>query len=255
MPTTFDFAVYAVVAKTLGYDSIHFAVTGMASWKYPPEIGWRRWANICIPICKLAGLPFTVGPQVEGDVLAYGTGAVVKVFQKTGKVEKLQSVWDYPKSGYVTITMRESFRNKWRDSNREEWAKVSEWLLKRGEELLVLDECEMQPMALEQRMAVYSNAKMNLAVGNGPMVLCWLSEAPYLTFQLPKGPEKDYQDLINQWSRLKFPIGSQLPFRNKFQEIVWGPDDFDVIKEKYERLLGGHPVDPEAGDRLSNESH
>lgn len=254
MPTTFDFAVYAVIAKTLGYDLVHFAVTGMAQWKYPPEIGWRRWANICIPICKLAGLPFTVGPNVEGDVLAYGTGAVEKVYKAKGRIEKLKSVSPFEKEGYVTITMRESFRNKWRDSNREEWAKVGEYLMKRGEEIMVLDECENQPLALEERMAIYTNAKMNLAVGNGPMVLCWLSEAPYLTFQLPRGPEKDCHQLVEQWSRLKFPIGSQLSFRNDLQEIVWGPDDADLIIEKYEKFFGpssNTQTDPDLPNRCN----
>lgn len=240
MPTTFDFAVYAVMAKTLEYDSIHFALSGMANWKYPAEIGWRRWANICIPLCKLAGIKFTVGAKndVLGDVLGYATGHIEQLYKKTGRIEKLKPVYEHPKKGYVTVTMRESFRNKWRDSNRKEWAKVGEYLMRRGEEVMILEECEMQPLALEERLAVYSNAKMNLAVGNGPMVLCWLSEAPYLTFQLPRGPEEDRRNLIEQWSRLKFPIGSQLSFRNSMQEIVWGPDDFDVIKERYEKLVG-----------------
>lgn len=251
MPTTFDFAVYAVVAKTLGCDSVHFAVTGMANWKYSPEIGWRRWANICIPLCRLAGLTFTVGSQAEGEMYWYDTGLVERVYKKQGRIEKLKSVVEYPKSGYVTITMRESFRNKWRDSNRPEWAKVAEYLLRRGEEVLVLEECESQPLALEERMAIYSNAKMNLAVGNGPMVLCWLSEAPYLTFQLPRGPKQDHKDLVEQWARLKFPVGSQLSFRNSMQEIVWGPDDADLIIEKYEKLVGKPKPNTQADSGLS----
>lgn len=251
MPTTFDFAVYAVVAKTLDYDSVHFATTSMARWKYPQEIGWRRWANICIPLCKLAGLSFTVGPAVEGDVLAYGTGAVEKVYRAKGKIHKLKAPYKYQRSGYITITMRESFRNKWRDSNRAEWAKVGEYLVKKGEEVIVLEECENQPLALEERLAIYESAKMNLAVGNGPMVLCWLSEAPYLTFQLPRGPEKDHQALVEQWSRLRFPIGSQLSFRNKMQEIVWGPDDADLIIQKYEQLIG-HSANAQAIPAVSN---
>ena len=251
MPTTYDFAVYAVIAKTLGYDSIHFAVTGMAQWKYSQEVGWRRWANICIPLCKLAGLPFTVGPQVEGDVLAYNTGSVEKVYKSKGRIEKLKPLYTLDKSGYVTITMRESFRNKWRDSNRPEWAKVGEYLMKKGEEVLVLEECEHQPLALEERMAIYSNAKMNLAVGNGPMVMCWLSEAPYLSFQLPRGPENDYQALVEQWNRMKFPVGSQLSFKNDKQEIVWGPDDAELIIEKYESLVG-HRSNPKAVANISN---
>lgn len=249
MPTTFDFAVFAVMAKTLQYAEVRFVV-GMTEWKYPAEIGWRRWANICIPLCKLVGIPFSVGTKMEGDTLGYGTGHIEHLYRRVGKISKLKPLYEYPKKGYVTITMRESFRNKWRDSNREEWAKVGEYLAKRGEEVLVLEECENQPLALEERMSIYANAKMNLAVGNGPMVMCWLSEAPYLTFQLPNGPKDEYDALVAQWDRLKFPVGSQLSFRNSMQEIVWGPDDFEVIKSHYEKLVDGHSARAEAGQGI-----
>lgn len=255
MPTTYDFAVFAVIAKTMKYAEIRFVV-GMTEWKYPADIGWRRWANICLPICKLVGIPYSVGGPLEGDTFGYGTGHVEHLYRKTGRIDKIKSIHEYPRKGYVTITMRESFRNKWRDSNREEWAKVAEYLSKRGEELIVLEECETQPLAVEERMAIYANAKMNLAVGNGPMVLCWLSEAPYLTFQLPKPPgsEKEYDSLVAQWERLGFPVGSQLSFRNSMQEIVWGPDDFDLIKQKYEELVDGNKARTEAEPSVSVQS-
>lgn len=240
MPTTFDFACTAVMAKTLGYDEIRFIV-GMTEWKYPAEIGWRRWANICIPMCRLAGLSFSVGAKLEigGDILGYTTGDVEAMYKRVGKIEKLKSVTQFSSSGYVTITMRESFRNTWRNSDRVAWAQIGEWLAKQGYEVIVLEECEFQPMALEKRMAIYQNAAMNLAVGNGPMVLCWLSEAPYLSFQLPKreGREKEYDALVEQWNRMKFPVGSQLSFRNSMQEIVWGADDYATVTAHFERIM------------------
>lgn len=246
MPTTYDFAVFAVLAKTMSYAEIRFVV-GMAQWKYPADIGWKRWANICIPICKLAGLPFSVGGMMDGDTFGYGTGAIESLYQKTKRIVKLKPTFEYPRKGYVTITMRESFRNKWRDSNRSEWAKIGEWLAKRGEEVVVLEECERQPLCVEERMAIYANAKMNLAVGNGPMVLCWLSEAPYLSFQLPKpeGFDKEYDHLVDQWTRLGFPVGSQLSFRNEKQEIVWGPDDFETVTAHYKKMFDGDTANVE----------
>lgn len=253
MPTTYDFAVFAVIAKTMMYSEVRFVTLGMADWKYPVDIGWKRWANICIPICKLAGLPFSAGDDFGGDTIGYGTGHVEQMYRKVGKISKLKSVYDYPDKGYVTITMRESFRNKWRDSNRPEWAKVAEYLAKRGEKIVVLEECENQPLAVEERMAIYANAKMNLAVGNGPMVLCWLSDAPYLTFQLPNGPKDEYDALVAQWGRLGFPVGSQLSFRNSMQEIVWGPDDADLIIKKYEELVDGNKANPQTVADVSDK--
>lgn len=237
MPTTYDFAVFACAAKTLGFEEIRFVVgKPMASWKYPAKIGWRRWANILVPMCELADLPFSVGGELPGEVLGYHTGFIEGIYKKTNRITKLRSILPVSQSGYVTVTLRQSFRNAWRNSSPD-WTKVIDWLEKRGETVAVFEECEDRPIPLEHRMAIYSNAKMNLSVGNGPIVLCWLSEAPYLSFQLPKGPKDEYDQLVKQWDNMKFPVGSQLSFRNKFQEIVWGPDDFDTVTKSYDKIM------------------
>jgi hypothetical protein len=240
MPTTFDFAVTAVLARTLGFDGVHFDVRGMASWKYPAEIGWRRWANILVPLCSLAGLRMSAGAGMKGEALGYATGDVETLYRKLGRVSKLAAREAPDRSGYVTITMRDSFRNAWRNSNRREWERVREVLIARGEDVIVLEDAEDAPMPVGQRLALYEGAKMNLAVGNGPMVLCWLSEAPYLSFQLPepRGHERELAELVSQWDRMGFPVGSQLSFRNARQEIVWGPDDADLILERFDEVLG-----------------
>lgn len=244
MPTTFDFAVTAVLARTLGYDGIHFDVTGMASWKYPAEIGWRRWANILVPLCTLAGLRMSAGVGIEGEPLGYATGDVEALFRKSGRIEKLAAREVPDRTGYVTITMRDSFRNAWRNSNRQSWEHVRVLLEKSGKDVIVLEDAEDAPMPVGQRLALYEGAKMNLAVGNGPMVLCWLSEAPYLSFQLPRprGFEREHAELVAQWDRMGFPVGSQLSFRNARQEIVWGPDDADLILERFDALVRDEPL-------------
>lgn len=236
MPTTFDFAVTAVLARSLGFDGVHFDVSGMASWKYPAEIGWRRWANILIPLCGLAGLRFSAGLGIAGEPLGYATGDVEVFFRQTGRISKLSAREVPDRTGYVTITMRDSFRNAWRNSNRPEWERVRKTLESRGEDVIVLEDAEDAPMPVGRRLALYEGAKMNLAVGNGPMVLCWLSDAPYLSFQLPRprGAEREYAELVAQWDRMGFPVGSQLSFRGPRQEIVWGPDDADLILERYD---------------------
>jgi hypothetical protein len=238
MPTTFDFAVTAVLARSLGYDGVHFDVSGMATWKYAAEIGWRRWANILIPLCGLAGLKASAGLGIEGETLGYATGDVDALYRKAGRIAKLSAPEEPDRTGYVTITMRESFRNAWRNSNRAEWERVRSTLVARGEEVIILEDAEDAPMAVGRRLALYEGAKMNLAVGNGPMVLCWLSEAPYASFQLPKPPgcERERAELVAQWDRMGFPVGSQLSFRNERQEIVWGPDDSDLILERFTAL-------------------
>lgn len=239
MPTTFDFAAWCVIAKTAGCDHVHFIADGpIASKKYPKDIAWRRWANICLPMCKLAGMEFSVGGHEEGREFTYAYGHVEQVYKHIGRIAKLQSVYDHGDSGYITITLRESFRNTYRNSNKEAWNRFAEYLKKRGKRVMVLHDCESAPLNLEYRMALYCGAEMNLGASNGPMALCHFSDAPYITLNMaPKRPEGERgYDLEKLMTSGGFPFGSQFSFRNADQILVWKPDTYENIVEAYEAI-------------------
>lgn len=239
MPTTFDFAPWCVIAKTAGCDHVHFIADGPISVKkYPKDIAWRRWANILVPMCKLAGLDFSVGGHEEGREFTYAYGHVNQVYRAIGRIEKLKSVYNPDESGYITITVRQSFRNAYRNSNIDAWNQFCDYLKKRGKRVMILNDCESAPLNLEYRMALYSNAEMNLGASNGPMALCHLSDAPYITLNMaPKRPdgERGY-DLEKLMEKGGFPFGSQFDFRNKNQILVWKPDTYENIVEAYESM-------------------
>lgn len=239
MPTTFDFGAFAVISKTLGAKEIRFAYNGViATKKYPEDYAWRRWANICIPICRLAGLKYTLGPMVEGFTHWYHYGCVEAV-SKELPIQKLKLPGSIPpKEGkYVTVTVRDSIRNKWRDSNLPEWAKFVDYLRSKGHRVEVLGDCEFAPISIEYRSSLYAGAEMNFGASNGPKVLCHLSEFPYITINLlPEiAPEGIAERFKNYMANGGFPENSQFSFRNKNQRLVWKPDTFNNLKESYEQ--------------------
>lgn len=239
-PTTFDFAAWAVIARTHGCNHVHFIIDGpIAHGKYPEDIAWRRFGNIVIPLCKLARLTYSVGERRTGWEFPYLYGDVKRAYESVGRIERLQPTWVTDDSGYVTITMRQSFRNKYRNSNVEAWRKFGAYLESKGKKVVWLEECEGEPLDLLFRMALYCGAEMNLGASNGPMALCHFSEAPYITLNLiPKVTGEAQYDIGKLMSKQGFGSGSQFGFRNERQILVWEPDDYENIVRAYESMEG-----------------
>jgi len=238
MPTTFDFATWCVIAKTLGANHVRFIYEGnIATWKYPEHTAWRRFANILIPLCRLAGMTYSMGAKVEGRTCPYMTGDTIKLFNSKGHIEKLKSVIQPPKGQYTTITLRDSFRNRYRNSNVEAWGKFKVYLESIGKRVIVIPECEDDPVDIVERMALYAGAEMNLGANCGPMQLCLLSDAPYIVLNIC--PKNDTDEKTYDMERLLKDSGYwnvQFPFHNSRQLLVWEPDSYENIIKSYEAM-------------------
>lgn len=233
-PTTFDFVTWIVLATSLGAKSVRFThIDKIQDWKYSKETALKRFENILESTCDLLKIPYSVGDNVDGFTCGYHYGFINKYAQKYG-VKKIPLNDEF--KGHVTVNIRESIRFKSRDSNRVEWNKVIDYLEKNNK-VIVIEDCEEKPLSVPERMKLYSGAKMNLSVSNGPNALCHFSDAPYMTINMvPNGEGKE--ELVKLLRLGGFPENSQLCFRNKNQEIVWKPDTFENIVEAYERLSG-----------------
>lgn len=231
-PTTFDFVTWLVLAHSLGCKSVRFTnIDKIQTWKYSKEIALKRFENILEPFCDLMNIPYSIGENVEGFTCGYHYGQINKYAQKYG-LKKIPLNDSY--KGHITVTLRDSIRFKTRDSNKSEWTKVIDHLEK-TEKVIVLEDCEDKPLSITERMKLYSGAKMNLSVSNGPVVLCHLSDAPYLTFNMI--PNGEGGEMLRDHMRIGgFPEGSQFCFRNKNQELIWKPDTFETIIKEYERI-------------------
>ena len=240
-PTTFDFVVWAVLAKSVGCDHVRFTTgNGIDTWKYHKDVAWKRFANILIPICALARMDYLVGDDGDGLTFPYNWADAEFFYRQNGHIALLQPTYELnDKKGYVTITLRESFRNTHRNSDIPEWTKFKEYLERRGKDVIVLNECENAPLDIEYRMAIYWGADMNFGVNGGPMSLCSLSKAPYMIFNMipkQKPSEKTY-DMREHLERTGFGEGSQFSFRNDRQILVWEPDDYENMVKAYESMI------------------
>ena len=239
MPTTFDFAAWLVIARTHGCTNVHFVTDKpMPEYKYPPVVSWARFGNMLAPMCELAGMTFTTGTKIKGQEFWYLAGNVEKTYRKFGRIEKLKPVIKPRKTRYVTITMRDSFRNQYRNSNEIAWKKFEAYLRAKGREVIVIPECESTPMPISWRLTTYCGADMNLGASGGPMWFCHFSDAPCIILNMvPKRPKgEEGYDLEELMASSGFPFGSQFSFRTPQQKLIWKPDTFENIVEAYEDI-------------------
>ena len=239
-PTTFDFAAWVTLAKSSGCDHVIFDVgQGLPGKKYSVDIGWKRFGNILVPLCALAGITYSVQTFGEGSSFSYNWGAVEQFYRQHRRIELLKPTIAPSDSGYVTVTLRESFRNTHRNSDIPEWEKFCNYLTRIGKRVILLGECEQAPLDLEYRMSLYAGAEMNFGVNNGPMSMCCFSEVPYMIFNIfPKRvPTEKTYSVSKMMTRDGFGYGSQFSFRKPNQTLVWEPDDYQVMVNSYELMI------------------
>lgn len=101
-------------------------------------------------------------------------------------------------SPYATITLRQSSYWTTRNSSLPAWISAALFLVERGilpvfvpdyegEDIEGFENCREASIDIDVRLALYEGAVLNLGVSNGPMALCYLSQAPYMVFKLVDG--------------------------------------------------------------------
>ena len=183
-----------------------------------------------MPLCDLAGVSYSLYKSYArffARGLRFGVEwkDVISVYKSKG------FLWKFPllreKSDYVTITLRNSIRNKWRDSSASwlDFIKTFD-----SNNIVILEDKEENAMSVYDRMKIYSGAKMNYSIANGPITLLIHSDAPY---RIWIGPAAKDLGLYSQMKNAGLINGSQFPFKRINQELIWEMDTIEsLIKHK-----------------------
>lgn len=141
----------------------------------------------------------------------------------------------------LVITLRECAYWPGRNSNIEAWTEFARTC---GEDVVFvrdtatadepLDGFETCPRASKEllfRAALMEQAKCNLLVANGPVMLAWYGTAPFMNFKLLCPEEPDYRAGRPAWweGRIRVSVGEQLPWARPTQRLEWKSDTYDEI--------------------------
>jgi hypothetical protein len=149
----------------------------------------------------------------------------------------------------ITITLREAKHWPKRNSNLEAWLKFAWDLRDHGERVIFvrdtaranepLGDWETWPQAsfhVGMRMALYSVAKCNMFVSNGPAGLGLFSKVPYLYF-LRVFRDTEYEANNPDWWIRANGIGEneQWPWATPQQRMIWKADSYENLCEAWEQ--------------------
>lgn len=215
--------------------------------------------NVMRPLLSVVG---AVEDYTAIDGRRYNDYAVLKptvdAFNRGEKVIKLKSTTEavtavnreYPKSDYVTITLREADHFPHRNSNIPEWIKFARYLQEQGQRVIFvrdtfkaddkLEDFETCPTAskdVQYRFAFYEKAKANLFVANGPGTMCLFGNKPCLLF-IQMNANDNYSANTPEWWKANQGIGEgqQFPWCAPNQKIIWQYDTFENIKRAWSDL-------------------
>lgn len=183
---------------------------------------------------------------------SFTTGEIVKLWHAGEQVPLLRAPrkmkHDRPP---VTITLREADHWPHRNSNLEGWLAFAAWLKQRGEVVVFVRDTAKAPEPLpdgsltyppasrdlQTRMALYTSAKVNLFVSNGPATLAQFSAVPWLMFTAVEDPNAPDAFIPNTPDHLDksmgIPVGAQFPWSAPQQRIIWAADTYDAIVEAW----------------------
>lgn len=206
-PATYDFVVFLTICKTLGVTEVVFDISkGFQKKKFSQETAAKMFENILIPMAEIWGFNWSLG--TKGDVSpGYLNTDLFKHWPLRLKGFEL-------KSGRPTITIRESIRNKHRDSSPA-WRVFAKEI-----DAIVIEDAYKVPISLKDRIELYKNASMNYFCSNGPGAMLFYTNIPY-TFFSPDSTK-------GTWNGMK--EGDQFPWATDKQKIVWKNDTLENLR-------------------------
>jgi hypothetical protein len=208
----FDFFTWLVMQKT----DVSFYATSTKTDKFTKAEALRRYESILKPGVALAGLHYD--ELGEGSSTKGGQQDLVNHCRSGGTFKRLKTVQPKGKERY-TITLRTTRRWLHRNSKEAVWRDFAKEIGAR-----VIPDYEIEPIHLHERMSLYAGAEMNFFVTNGPVILCFLSEYPAMSFDVQQSP----------MIQLGIPMGGQYPFLlpDRHRQI-YEPDEPEVIRRHF----------------------
>jgi hypothetical protein len=216
---SFDFYNWLVLAKAGGARSVVFRASRVKTNKWSHDDVLRRFRTILEPGPALAGLPSSVGEEGRMDRQP-SMAVLVRRCREGMRVEKLKSVLPAGTARY-TVTLRTGQRREERNSNEAAWRTFAAEI-----GAVVIEDYDVKPIGLHERVALYDGAEMNFGVTNGPMHLCSLTSYPLAMFAC--------NHAAGAFANCGMAFGEQYPWAGPGQHLVWESDTLDNLRRWFE---------------------
>ncbi len=216
--TTYDYFTWQAIVQAMGADEIVFDTTrGFNTSKYPHDECRKRYHNYIWPGPALAGLKARNGTHGE----ECGSTVYSDLFGR----EFRRFTSPFPaRSERYTVTLRQVTRNAHRNSDVEVWRNFAALI-----GAYVIEDHDVAPISLYDRMALYAGAEMNFGVTNGPMSLLYFTDYPMAMFDCQNS---------KSWELHGIEVGGQIPWARANQRLVWQAPTVRMLLDYVSSLRG-----------------
>lgn len=227
-PASFDAVTCMATAIALGCKHVRFVYGQWKPKNYSdPE---ARFRSIVEPAVSLYGLEYSIGERF-GIEVNHILATATDCYRKTGKIGKIKT--QVAQKDYVTITLRKSpHRTPARDSKEDEWR---EFASRCDRKCIILRDNEDGALHLHDRMKLYAGAYLNMGVMNGPMTLCFHSDAPYVSMRTI-GCERSDSTSPKSSAANGITPGFQFPWAHARQKLSYLDDTVDNLLAEYHAM-------------------
>lgn len=219
--------------------------------------------NVMRPAVRLIGAVETATPGGRfKDMFTYRD--IMAMARAGVPVPKVRPTSHIRNSGFVTITLRESELWPQRNSDHAVWLPFAHWLERRGERVMFIrdtvkaDEPLPDDFAhlreasfnLADRASIYSRAKLNYHVANGPFCLSLFMDQPWICFsETPREDDPYHPNRPSFWREFNgMEPGSQYPWATSDQRMIWEKPTLEMLKASWRdfqaRCVAGISRDP-----------
>lgn len=213
----FDFYHWLVTARERGATKIVFGINDPKENKWQREEVIRRFHSIIEPGPALAKLEYRIGDGGSLNIATSHMRDFVLFCRKNGnEFKRLESPNKSSEKIEFTVTIRNEPRIPDRNSNIPAWEKFAQEI-----GATIIEDYADKEISLLRRMEIYSGARMNFGVPNGPMQLLMLTEYPVVMFKT----NMNAKAMMNH----EVPFGTQLSWARKNQFLVWEDDNYDNL--------------------------
>jgi hypothetical protein len=220
--STYDYFTWLVHVKMLGATEIVFKTEPMGRRKWPEAEARKRFENYIKPGPALLDLPSRIGRDGNGKIGSYQLYDLAADLERLRcELPRLRSVLP-PADVKYTVTIRETFHNPHKNSDRDLWLRFGERIGAR-----IIEDHARAPIGLYERISLYAGAKMNFGVPNGPMGMLYFSDYPFRIFCDPVTSKKSF-------GGHRIEIGDQVPWLRPNQRLVWEQATMDGLMREFD---------------------
>jgi hypothetical protein len=231
-PTTFDFFNWLVHVKLLGATEITFRVEPMRQSKWPIAESLKRFRNYIYPGPALADLPCRVANEGDTKIGSIQLHVLLDDVKKSLRaLPRLCSVLP-PGGAEYTVTIRETFHNPHKNSDREMWLAFAARIGAK-----VIEDTTREPIGLHERVALYAGARMNFGVVNGPLALLYYTPYPFAISCDPVTSAKSF-------GGHNIKPGDQVPWFLPTQKLIWEKPTMEGLLREFELIRDGSVAAP-----------